>query len=189
MSFWFVSVVPKYLNFATFSNHSLAILIFWSSSDTDSISLALYTVSSVTFVCVKSCIVGYVLCSSDRMILIILHWIQCFPTHPSHMNFILPFIFRYKCPYFFLILSCIHRNGICKYKEIYLISKWKVVVREIWCFNSQFLYDCSFHPNHIVSMDSHDIFPVGWCESNSYPLKPPCSYQVPVKQKQNDVNA
>jgi hypothetical protein len=29
MSFWFVSVVPKYLNFATFSNDSLAILIFW----------------------------------------------------------------------------------------------------------------------------------------------------------------
>jgi hypothetical protein len=30
MSFWFISVVPKYLNFATFSNDSLAILIFWS---------------------------------------------------------------------------------------------------------------------------------------------------------------
>jgi hypothetical protein len=28
MSFWFVSVVSKYLNFATFSNDSLAILIF-----------------------------------------------------------------------------------------------------------------------------------------------------------------
>jgi hypothetical protein len=29
MTFWFVSVIPKYLNFATFSNDSLAILIFW----------------------------------------------------------------------------------------------------------------------------------------------------------------
>jgi hypothetical protein len=29
MSFWFVSVVPKYWNVATFSNDSLAILIFW----------------------------------------------------------------------------------------------------------------------------------------------------------------
>lgn len=49
----------------------------------------------------------------------------------------------------------------------------------------------SFHPNHIVSMDSHDIFPVGWCESNSYPLKPPRSYQMSVKQEQNQtaVNA
>ncbi|KDR22796.1 Scm-like with four MBT domains protein 2 [Zootermopsis nevadensis] len=45
----------------------------------------------------------------------------------------------------------------------------------------------SFHPNHIVSMDSHDIFPVGWCESNSYPLKPPHLYQVPVKREQNEM--
>jgi hypothetical protein len=29
MSFWYVSVVPKYLNFATFSSDSLAVLIFW----------------------------------------------------------------------------------------------------------------------------------------------------------------
>jgi hypothetical protein len=29
MSFGFVSVVPKYLNFATFSNYSLDVLIFW----------------------------------------------------------------------------------------------------------------------------------------------------------------
>ncbi|XP_074645284.1 scm-like with four MBT domains protein 1 [Tubulanus polymorphus] len=26
---------------------------------------------------------------------------------------------------------------------------------------------------HIVDVDSHDIFPVGWCESNGYPLRPP----------------
>jgi hypothetical protein len=29
MSFWFVSVVPKYLNAATFPNDSLAALVFW----------------------------------------------------------------------------------------------------------------------------------------------------------------
>jgi hypothetical protein len=33
MSFWFVSVVPKYLNFATFWNDSLAVLIFWFCSE------------------------------------------------------------------------------------------------------------------------------------------------------------
>ena len=29
--------------------------------------------------------------------------------------------------------------------------------------------------NHVVDCQSHDIFPVGWCESNNYPLKPPRS--------------
>ncbi|GLH01333.1 Polycomb protein Sfmbt [Gryllus bimaculatus] len=42
----------------------------------------------------------------------------------------------------------------------------------------------SFHPSHVVSMDSVDIFPVGWCESNSYPLKPPCQYQSQMKRQQ-----
>ena len=27
--------------------------------------------------------------------------------------------------------------------------------------------------SHIEHMDSHNLFPVGWCESNQYPLKPP----------------
>ena len=40
--------------------------------------------------------------------------------------------------------------------------------------------------NHVVDSRSHDIFPVGWCESNNYPLKPPrqTSYKkkVPVIQ-------
>ena len=27
--------------------------------------------------------------------------------------------------------------------------------------------------NHILDVESHDIFPVGWCESNNYQLKPP----------------
>lgn len=35
----------------------------------------------------------------------------------------------------------------------------------------------SFNPNHIVPVTSHDIFPVGWCESNRYPLKPPLNVQ------------
>uniref|UniRef100_T1J4G1 SAM domain-containing protein n=1 Tax=Strigamia maritima TaxID=126957 RepID=T1J4G1_STRMM len=35
----------------------------------------------------------------------------------------------------------------------------------------------TFHPNHIVPYNSHEIFPVGWCESNHYPLKPPLHIQ------------
>jgi hypothetical protein len=46
MSFWFVSVVPKYLNFATFSNNSLAILIFWFCSEFWWQDIIIYFVSS-----------------------------------------------------------------------------------------------------------------------------------------------
>ncbi|KAG7203222.1 hypothetical protein KM043_010325 [Ampulex compressa] len=50
-------------------------------------------------------------------------------------------------------------------------------------------------PEHIVHMHSLQIFPVGWCESNHYPLKPPNDYievcrklQMPVKEeKKNNV--
>jgi len=28
-------------------------------------------------------------------------------------------------------------------------------------------------PSHIQDIDSHNLFPVGWCESNLYDLKPP----------------
>ncbi|XP_063976204.1 scm-like with four MBT domains protein 1 [Diachasmimorpha longicaudata] len=35
-------------------------------------------------------------------------------------------------------------------------------------------YDCRV--DHMVHMHSLDIFPVGWCESNHYPLKPPRDY-------------
>jgi hypothetical protein len=28
-------------------------------------------------------------------------------------------------------------------------------------------------PSHIEDIDSHNLFPVGWCESNNYQLKPP----------------
>lgn len=37
---------------------------------------------------------------------------------------------------------------------------------------------------YAVSIDSLDIFPVGWCESNSYPLKPPCSFSTPAPVRQ-----
>lgn len=32
--------------------------------------------------------------------------------------------------------------------------------------------------NHIVDVESQDIFPVGWCESNNYSLKPPRKLQL-----------
>lgn len=48
--------------------------------------------------------------------------------------------------------------------------------------------------DHIVDMHSLKIFPVGWCESNHYPLKPPRDYvevckklQTPIKEKKNNV--
>ncbi|XP_031833953.1 scm-like with four MBT domains protein 2 isoform X1 [Nomia melanderi] len=55
-------------------------------------------------------------------------------------------------------------------------------------------YDNSL-PEHIVDMHSLQIFPVGWCESNHYPLKPPKDYvevckplQTPPKEdKKNKV--
>ncbi|KAG1689927.1 Scm-like with four MBT domains protein 1 [Nymphon striatum] len=31
----------------------------------------------------------------------------------------------------------------------------------------------AFNVHHITSINSYEIFPVGWCESNSFPLKPP----------------
>ncbi|XP_012276063.1 scm-like with four MBT domains protein 1 [Orussus abietinus] len=50
-------------------------------------------------------------------------------------------------------------------------------------------------PEHVVFMHSLKIFPVGWCESNHYPLKPPKDYveickklEVPVKEtKKRDI--
>ena len=37
--------------------------------------------------------------------------------------------------------------------------------------------------NHIVHVRSHDIFPVGWCESNDYPLRIP---KKTVKRRVNN---
>ncbi|KAG6799232.1 scm-like with four MBT domains protein 1 isoform X1 [Apis mellifera caucasica] len=39
-------------------------------------------------------------------------------------------------------------------------------------------------PEHIVDIYSLQIFPVGWCESNHYPLKPPKDYMEICKQLQ-----
>ena len=39
--------------------------------------------------------------------------------------------------------------------------------------------------NHIVPVQSHDLFPVGWCGSNNYPLKPPRS--ITRRRKLNQV--
>ncbi|XP_043254702.1 scm-like with four MBT domains protein 1 [Colletes gigas] len=39
-------------------------------------------------------------------------------------------------------------------------------------------------PEHIVDMHSLQIFPVGWCESNHYPLKPPKDYVELCKKLQ-----
>jgi hypothetical protein len=49
MSFWFVSVVPKYLNFATFSNNSLPILIFWFCPEFGWRDMIIYFVFSAFF--------------------------------------------------------------------------------------------------------------------------------------------
>lgn len=47
--------------------------------------------------------------------------------------------------------------------------------------------DC-FQPSVIFSLDSFDMFPVGWCETNNYPLKPPQSYQ-PIQSSQSSENS
>lgn len=38
------------------------------------------------------------------------------------------------------------------------------------------------HPNHIVPVSSHEIFPIGWCESNRYPLKVPLVCRQSMKR-------
>ncbi|KAJ9576506.1 hypothetical protein L9F63_025601, partial [Diploptera punctata] len=68
-----------------------------------------------------------------------------------------------------------NQNQICAATII------KIIEHLLWI---QLESNDSFHPNHIVSMDSHDIFPVGWCESNSYPLKPPRSFHIQVKHQE-----
>ncbi|XP_029471548.1 scm-like with four MBT domains protein 2 isoform X2 [Rhinatrema bivittatum] len=38
-------------------------------------------------------------------------------------------------------------------------------------------------PEYIVDMESMDIFPVGWCEANAYPLSPPLKAVLQKKRK------
>jgi len=47
-------------------------------------------------------------------------------------------------------------------------------------------YEC-FRSDHIVSMYSLQIFPVGWCESNHYPLKAPHDYIEVCKRLETSV--
>ncbi|XP_050466183.1 scm-like with four MBT domains protein 1 isoform X2 [Cataglyphis hispanica] len=49
----------------------------------------------------------------------------------------------------------------------------KIVENLLWIKLDNYEY---FRPDHIVDMHSLQIFPVGWCESNHYPLKPPHNY-------------
>ncbi|GAB1860994.1 Scm-like with four MBT domains protein 1 [Camponotus japonicus] len=49
----------------------------------------------------------------------------------------------------------------------------KIVDNLLWIKLDNYEY---FRPDHIVDMHSLQIFPVGWCESNHYPLKPPHDY-------------
>ncbi|XP_023933206.1 scm-like with four MBT domains protein 1 isoform X1 [Lingula anatina] len=46
----------------------------------------------------------------------------------------------------------------------------KIIDKLIWIHLDS---SASMKANHIVDVESHDIFPVGWCESNGYTLKPP----------------
>ncbi|KAF4518842.1 hypothetical protein B566_EDAN006693 [Ephemera danica] len=43
----------------------------------------------------------------------------------------------------------------------------------------------SYLPSHVVSTDSNEIFPVGWCGSNNYPLMPPKNYQAICKTEED----
>lgn len=49
----------------------------------------------------------------------------------------------------------------------------KIIDDLLWIKLDNYEY---FRPDHIVDMHSLQIFPVGWCESNHYPLKPPHNY-------------
>lgn len=49
----------------------------------------------------------------------------------------------------------------------------KIIENLLWIKLDNYEY---FRPDHIVDMHSLQIFPVGWCESNHYPLKPPHNY-------------
>ena len=51
--------------------------------------------------------------------------------------------------------------------EIIVATVTRIVGDMLWLRG-----DCSGH-THVVSADSLDIFPVGWCTNNKYPLKAP----------------
>lgn len=68
---------------------------------------------------------------------------------------------------------------LCNLAEICVASITKVKGRLMWLH----LEDSKNSiPEYIVDVESMDIFPVGWCEANGYPLTPPC-HVVCQKQK------
>ncbi|XP_072922630.1 scm-like with four MBT domains protein 2 isoform X1 [Hemitrygon akajei] len=68
---------------------------------------------------------------------------------------------------------------LCNLAEICVASITKVKGRLMWLH----LEDSKKSiPEYIVDVESMDIFPVGWCEANGYPLTPPCR-SVCQKQK------
>ena len=55
-----------------------------------------------------------------------------------------------------------------------------VVDRVMWL---KLDYETSSTATYIFCIDSHDIFPIGWCESNNYPLKAPVRRVAVPKKK------
>ena len=52
--------------------------------------------------------------------------------------------------------------------QISVATITKVAGRHTWLH-----FDGSKLPNHIVDTKGFDIFPVGWCDTNGYPLRAP----------------
>lgn len=63
-------------------------------------------------------------------------------------------------------------------RQICVATINRVVENILWIQLDHFQ---NLYPNHIVPADSQDIYPVGWCDSNHYPLKVPISFQQEVK--------
>ncbi|XP_067002533.2 scm-like with four MBT domains protein 1 [Anabrus simplex] len=91
---------------------------------------------------------------------------SCFPEHPSAKE--LGFLPDMKLE----AVNPENQHQICAASIVKLIDHL------LWVHLDS---NDGFHPSHIVSTSSTDIYPVGWCESNSYPLKPPRFYQTPAK--------
>ncbi|XP_077977630.1 scm-like with four MBT domains protein 1 [Glandiceps talaboti] len=62
--------------------------------------------------------------------------------------------------------------------QICVATVTKIIDRHMWLH-----FDGWKLPNHIVDVESHDMFPVGWCESTGYPLKQPKKLLVKKTKK------
>lgn len=69
-----------------------------------------------------------------------------------------------------------NENNICA------ASITKIIEDLLWIK----LDNCSDRTEHVVHMHSLEIFPVGWCDSNHYPLQPPEDYVEICKKMQID---